>query len=106
MKSRCICVVLLFLVGACTVQAEQQSAESRQRNQPTYHVTMVPRTITAINYENRKSTEIGFEGSPLMPVAKGRAKVTTERGRIAIDAEFKHLVPAQKFAPGSSWPCL
>jgi outer membrane protein OmpA-like peptidoglycan-associated protein len=97
MKSRCIYVVLLFLVGACAVQAEQQSAESRQRNQPTYHVTMVPRTITAINYENRKSTEIGFEGSPLMPLAKGRAKVTSERGRIAIDAEFKHLVPAQKF---------
>jgi outer membrane protein OmpA-like peptidoglycan-associated protein len=97
MKSRCICVVLLFLVSACSVQAWQQSAESRQKNQPTYHVTMVPRTITAINYENRKSTEIGFQGSPLLPLAKGEAKVTGERGRIAIAAEFRHLEPAQKF---------
>jgi len=97
MKSRCIYVVLLFLVGAWSAQATQQSAESRQKNQPSYHVTMVPRTITAINYENRKSTEIGFEGSPLLPLGKGHAKVTSERGRIAIDAEFKHLVPAQKF---------
>jgi outer membrane protein OmpA-like peptidoglycan-associated protein len=80
-----------------SAQALQQSAASKQQNQPTYHVTMVPRTITAINYENRKSTEIGFQGSPLLPLAKGRAKVTSERGRIAIDAEFKHFEPAQKF---------
>jgi outer membrane protein OmpA-like peptidoglycan-associated protein len=97
MKNRCICVVLLFLAGEWGAQALQQSAESRQKNQPTYHVTMVPRTITAINYENRKSTEIGFQGSPLLPLGKGEAKVTSERGRIAIDAEFRHLEPAQKF---------
>jgi outer membrane protein OmpA-like peptidoglycan-associated protein len=97
MKSRYIYVVLVCLAGAWSMQALQQSAESRQKNQPTYHVTMVPRTITAINYENRKSTEIGFQGSPLLPLAKGEAKVASERGRIAIDAEFKHLEPAQKF---------
>jgi outer membrane protein OmpA-like peptidoglycan-associated protein len=99
MKSRCIYVVLLFLAGAWNMQALQQSAESRQKNQPTYHVTMVPRTITAINYENRKSTEIGFQGSPLLPLAKGEARITSERGRTAIDAEFKHLEPARKFGP-------
>lgn len=97
MKSRCIYVVLLVLAGAWSAGALQQSAASRQQNQPTYHVTMVPRTITAINYENRKSTEIGFQGSPLLPLAKGQARVTSERGRIAIDVEFKQLEPAQKF---------
>jgi outer membrane protein OmpA-like peptidoglycan-associated protein len=97
MKSRCIYVVFLFLAGAWSAEALQQSAASRQQNQPTYHVTMVPRTITAINYESRKSTEIGFQGSPLLPLAKGEAKISSERGRIAIDAEFKHLEPAQKF---------
>src|SRR5260370_19427611 len=97
MKSRCIYVVLVVLVGAGSEKATQQYGECRQKNQPTYHVTMAPRTMPAINYENRKSTEIGFEGSPLLPLGKGHAKVTSERGRIAIDAEFKHLVPAQKF---------
>ena len=97
MKNRLVYVVLLLLAGGWSVQGLQQSAASRQRNQPTYHVTMVPGTITAINYQNRKSTEIGFQGSPLLPLAKGQARVTSERGRIAIDAEFKHLEPAQKF---------
>jgi hypothetical protein len=76
-----------------------QPAASQVKSQPTYHVTMVPGTITAINYQNRNSTEIGFQGSPLLPLAKGHAKVTSERGRIAVNAEFTNLEPAQKFGP-------
>ena len=92
--------VLVFLATTGSARALQQSAASQQKNQlnqPTYHVTMVPGTITAINYQNRKSTEIGFQGSPLLPLANGQGKVISERGRIAIDAEFRNLEPAQKF---------
>jgi len=60
---------------------------------------MVPGSITAINYQNRRSTEIGFQGSPLLPLAKGQSKISSERGRIAISAEFRNLEPAQKFGP-------
>jgi outer membrane protein OmpA-like peptidoglycan-associated protein len=97
MTNRWAYCILVFVAAAGTVRALQQSAASQQKNQPTYHVTMVPRTITAINYQNRKSTEIGFQGSPLLPLAKGQAKVDSERGRIAIAAEFRNLEPAQKF---------
>jgi outer membrane protein OmpA-like peptidoglycan-associated protein len=75
------------------------SAQGPQSNQPTYHVTMVPGTITAVNYQHRESTEIGFQGSPILPLARGIAKVTSRPGRISIEAEFKDLEPAQKFGP-------
>jgi outer membrane protein OmpA-like peptidoglycan-associated protein len=53
-----------------------------------------------INYQHRSgSTTIGFQGSPLLPFAKGRAKVTGKVGRIQINAEFSKLEPAQKFGP-------
>ena len=96
MKNRWAYFVLVFLATTGSARALQRSA-APQQNQPTYHVTMVPGTITAVNYQNRKSTEIGFQGSPLLPLATGQAKVISERGRVAIDAEFKNFEPAQKF---------
>src|ERR1700676_4718790 len=97
MTKRWTYFILLFLAPPPGVLALQQSAASQQNNQPRYHVTMFPGTITAINYQNRKSTEIGFQGSPLLPLANGQGKVISERGRIAVDAEFRNLEPAQKF---------
>jgi outer membrane protein OmpA-like peptidoglycan-associated protein len=89
-------VAVLLLSAAANAQ---QSGSSAQDNQPTYHVTMVPRTILAINYQNRTKTEVGFQGSPLMPLAKGEASVYGKNGRIAIDAKFENLEPATKFGP-------
>lgn len=89
-------VAVLLLSAAANAQ---QSGSSAQDNQPTYRVSMVPRTILAINYQNRTKTEIGFQGSPLMPLAKGEATVESKNGRIAIDAEFKNLEPVMKFGP-------
>jgi outer membrane protein OmpA-like peptidoglycan-associated protein len=60
---------------------------------------MIPRTILAINYQNRNKTEIGFQGSPLMPLAKGEAHVESKNGRISVDAEFRNLDPATRFGP-------
>src|ERR1700730_203097 len=96
MKNQWAYFVLVFLATTGSARALQQSA-APQQNQPTYHVTMVPGTITAVNYQNRKSTEIGFQGSPLLPLANGQGKVISERGRIAVDAEFRNPEPAQKF---------
>ena len=78
MKNEWAYFVLVFLATTGSARALQQSA-APQQNKPTYHVTMVPGTITAVNYQNRKSTEIGFQGSPLLPLATGQAKVISER---------------------------
>lgn len=63
-----------------------------------YRVHVVERNLDCVNYLNRSgSTTIGFEGTPLLPGAKGEAKVASERGKITIDAHFEDLTPANGF---------
>jgi outer membrane protein OmpA-like peptidoglycan-associated protein len=66
-----------------------------------YRVKVVQRNLDCVNYLHRSgSTTIGFEGTPLLPNAKGEAKVTSERGGIHIDAKFQGLTPANGFGQG------
>ena len=86
--------VILSVMAGNPALAQNNSAQST----PTYHVTMSPASIVTINYQHRSgSTSIGFQGSPLLPFAKGQAKVNGKVGRIQITAEFSKLEPAQKF---------
>jgi outer membrane protein OmpA-like peptidoglycan-associated protein len=63
-----------------------------------YRVKVVERNLDCVNYLHRSdSTRIGFEGTTLLPGAKGEAKVTSERGKITIDAHFDGLTPANGF---------
>jgi hypothetical protein len=63
-----------------------------------YRVKVVQRDLDAVAYLHRSgSTRIAFRGTPLLPLAKGEAKVTSERGGIAIDAKFEGLTPANGF---------
>src|ERR1700732_4258043 len=56
---------------------------------PIYRLTLVERTIKAINYRPLSgSTTIDFRGTPLMPRAHGSARVESKRGRMQIDAKF------------------
>ena len=78
-------------------QQQPQQAEMRD-GVPVYKVTVVGREIPAINYFHRSAaTKIGFEGTSLMPLAKGTASVESRRGRMVIDAKFEGLVPANSF---------
>src|SRR5580698_7187485 len=44
-----------------------------------YRVNVVQRDLDAVNYLHRSgSTKIGFVGTPLLPLAKGDAKVESE----------------------------
>jgi outer membrane protein OmpA-like peptidoglycan-associated protein len=67
---------------------------------PVYRVTVVARSMKAINYNHRSgSTEIGFRGTELMPAATGEAKVESKQGVIKINADMQKLEPATKFGP-------
>src|SRR2546430_2560833 len=67
---------------------------------PIYRVTVVARSMKAINYNHRRgSTEIGFRGTALMPAATGEAKVESKQGVIKINADMQKLEPATKFGP-------
>ena len=79
--------VALFSVLALA-PAEAQEGESV----PIYRITVVARTIKAINYRHRSgSTTVEFRGTALMPDARGVADVQSKQGAIRVDAEMKHL---------------
>src|SRR3984957_4379339 len=65
---------------------------------PIYHVTVVDRTISAVNYQYRGGqTKIDFKGTVLLPQAKGDAVVESKSGRTEIDARFEHLESPARF---------
>jgi len=59
---------------------------------PTFHVTVVSRSVQAVNYKHRSgSTKLDFAGTDLMGSADGKAEVNSKRGSIEIEAEFGNL---------------
>jgi outer membrane protein OmpA-like peptidoglycan-associated protein len=85
---------------ATTQPRPQDNQITQQNGIYIYRVKVVQRDLDAVNYLHRSgSTTIGFEGTALLPMAKGEAKVESERGGITIDASFKGLTPANGFGP-------
>jgi outer membrane protein OmpA-like peptidoglycan-associated protein len=67
---------------------------------PIFRVTVVSRTISAINYHHRSgTTQIDFRGTELMPPARGEARVDSQMGSTKIDVHVNHLTPAGQFGP-------
>jgi outer membrane protein OmpA-like peptidoglycan-associated protein len=59
---------------------------------PTFRVTVISRTIQAVNYRHRSgATTLGFKGTELMPAAHAQARVQSKKGYIAIEVEFHEL---------------
>jgi outer membrane protein OmpA-like peptidoglycan-associated protein len=84
--------VLVSIAAACA----QPSAPSQP--QPIYRVTVVSRSLEAVNYEHRGGpTPIDFRGTVLLPHAKGTATVESHRGRVSIDAKLEHLEAPTRF---------
>lgn len=76
----------------------QQRTENGGASVPLYRITVVARTTKAINYNHRSgSTMIGFQGTALMPAARGEAKVESKQGVIKIDADMRQLGPATAY---------
>jgi outer membrane protein OmpA-like peptidoglycan-associated protein len=67
---------------------------------PIYSVTVVERTVRAVNYQYRTGpTPIDFRGTVLLPESKGDAMVESKAGRTEIDAHFSHLPAPARFGP-------
>src|SRR4030081_2047943 len=90
-------------LGASQTQTQppnptQGRVTSAQTDVPLYRVTVVGHSTPAINYRYRSGeTPIDFQGTALLPRAKGHAKVETKRGFSDIDAHSSALEPATKF---------
>ena len=76
------------------VQTNSQTttAVEPMNHTPTFRVTVVSRSVRAVNYQHRSgATKLDFAGTDLMPSANGQAKVESTRGSIKIEAEFGNL---------------
>lgn len=87
-----------------TTQNPQAGTEATQPEMrdgiAVYRIQVVGRELAAINYFHRQgATKIGFEGTALLPQAKGSAKVEARAGRTSIEASFEGLSPANGFGP-------
>jgi outer membrane protein OmpA-like peptidoglycan-associated protein len=65
---------------------------------PVFRVNVVSRTAKAVNYHHRSgATKVDFQGTELLPKARGESKVESKQGYIEIEVEFDNLEPATKF---------
>jgi len=105
-----VLVLLLAATGLMSAQEPNPTTASPSAQTPqqlemrdgiaVYKVVVVGRDIPAINYFHRNgATKIGFQGTSLMPMAKGWAKVNARQGRTSVDASFEGLSPANGFGP-------
>jgi outer membrane protein OmpA-like peptidoglycan-associated protein len=80
-------IVGLIVVAAASAQTA-----------PVYRITVTARSASAISYQHRTgATSIGFNGTPLLPDARGEAKVEGKKGFIGIEARFHGLPEASHF---------
>src|ERR1700734_1836829 len=70
----------------------QTIVPSPPESQPIYQVTVVSRTLPAVNYERRGGpTQIDFQGTVLLPKAKGMATIESKGGRGTLEGKFENL---------------
>jgi outer membrane protein OmpA-like peptidoglycan-associated protein len=88
----------LLAIFVFALNAPAQQPAQNQNNTTMYQITLVSKSVTAINYEHRNgATMVDFTGTPLLPLASGRATINSKQGSITIQADFKKLQPAQTF---------
>ncbi len=90
-----------FISISCALGAVLSVAAAGQAPsdpQPIYRVTVVSRSLQAVNYEHRGGpTPIDFNGTVLLPHSKGQAMVESKRGRVSIDAKLEHIEAPTKY---------
>lgn len=93
MKSKLILAAGITLSLSAFAQTNSQTATVEPMSTtPTFRVTVISRSVQAVNYEHRSgSSKLDFAGTSLMPSANGVAEVNSKRGSIAIEAEFGDL---------------
>jgi hypothetical protein len=85
--------LVIGLLGWCNVIAGAQDQAATQPSVININIS-VSRTVQAVSYPNNTSSSIDFTGTPLLPFAKGQAKVENKKGVITIQAELQKMTPA------------
>jgi outer membrane protein OmpA-like peptidoglycan-associated protein len=96
MKTVALASVTLLAVAGLYAQApspvQTNIVEPQDGKVPIFKVEVTSRTIRAVNYHHRQgSTKIAFQGTALMPAARGEADITPNDGATRINLHFDHL---------------
>ncbi len=101
MKAPIILMLALAGLSAQTPNPTQKPrVETPDSGQPIFRVTVVSRTVKAVNYHHRTgTTPIDFRGTELMPAARGDARVSSQMGSTKIETSLNHMTAANQFGP-------
>jgi len=78
----------------------QQRVTTDAEGRPVFRVTIVGRTVPAVNYRPRRGdTELDMTGTALMPRARGEIEVSGKKGYVEITGEFDRIDPPTRFGP-------
>src|SRR5262247_79921 len=106
MKALRLLIITISLGTVLTALAQQPSTLTQVAGErgdaPIFKLTVnvVERTTKAINYRHRGgATMVDFRGTPLLPAAKGEARVESKQGYIEIEVGFDDLQSATRFGP-------
>jgi outer membrane protein OmpA-like peptidoglycan-associated protein len=90
----------LFAQVPNPTQNQHSVPSENSQSMPVFRITVVSRTIKAVNYHHRTSTtHIDFRGTELMPAARGEADVQSQMGSTKIQTELQHMTAANQFGP-------
>jgi outer membrane protein OmpA-like peptidoglycan-associated protein len=95
MKRTALIVAISCCCGVLAFSQDQSAASSSVIN---INIS-ISRTVQAVSYPNNTSSRIDFNPTPLLPYAKGQAKVENKKGVITIDAELEKMTPANTLGP-------
>jgi len=71
-----------------------------EHNAPIYRVTVVQRSLPAVNYGHRSEpTKIDFRGTVLAPGTHGSATIEAKAGAVTVHAKFAALDAPAKYGP-------
>jgi outer membrane protein OmpA-like peptidoglycan-associated protein len=90
-KSASACLLTMGILGILAAPALGQAPPS------SAPAKSVSRTTKAVNYRRAGASRIDFQGTELMQVASGEARVQNKGSRTEIDAKFLGLDEATKF---------
>ena len=84
--------ITLSLSAIAQTNPENSITVEPMSTTPTYRVTVISRSVQAVNYKHRSgASKVDFAGTDLMPAANGQAKVESKKGYTEIEVEFSNL---------------
>ena len=89
---------VVSILCCCSVFVFSQDQSAAQSSVININIS-VSRTVQAVSYPTNTSSKIDFTPTPLLPYAKGQAKVENKKGIISIDAELQKMTPANTLGP-------